>query len=134
MAQVIDICSTLEGLNMLPSWFREIYRKPVVYHRDCLIDFKIEKDSTRFAGGVTWFCKHCNREVFSYEEFIKKFDYFAVFMLFCHNGCNALWRMDDIDEYLKCMWEFPLTVRTGKLEWDILNWIAGNLRLSTVEY
>ncbi len=132
-AKVISLCDHIAALKCTPDWFRDIYRKPVIYHRDCLINFKLVMDETRFAGGVAWFCRECNKEVFCYEEYIKEIDSFAVFTLFCHTGCNAKWMMRDIDLYVEPLFESKLFKRSGMLEWDLLTWAGAFAKLAYVE-
>jgi hypothetical protein len=126
---VISLIPTFEVLNCMPEWFREVYRKPVVYHRDCLIDFKLVRDDTRFAGGIAWFCRKCNIEAFCYEEYIREKEVFSVFLLHCHGGCKNTWRMDDIEPYLESIYEFPFMKRTERVEVDIMHWISMYLRI-----
>lgn len=130
MGKVIHLKDTQCVLRFKPDWFRDTFRKPVVYHRDCLIKFKLVRDETRFAGGIAWFCRECDSEVFAYEEYIKEIDSFAVFTLFCHTGCNAKWMMQDIDSYVDPLFESPLFKRSGILEWDLLLWAGTFAKLA----
>lgn len=95
-AKILDLSQTLKELSKKPSYFREYFNKPIVYHTDCLINFKLIKDSNRFAGGSSWHCRKCDLPVFEVQYFFENFDYFSIIRLFCHLGCHISWRMQEV--------------------------------------
>lgn len=128
-AQVIELegrKKSSSGFRNVPSWYEDFWKKPVVYHVDCLERFMLVKDDKRFSTGYAWFCVSCGKPVFCYEHYFDKFDYFAVVKLLCHLGCWNSWRMQDIDPLIATIadnidWnafeeaEYGLVLRSGTL-------------------
>lgn len=93
---LIDINHTLSLLKNLPKWFSDTYRKKCYFHISCLENFKIKTDINRYASGIAWFCKHCDKEVYVREDFFPDKDVWMVVNLYCFLGCHVRWRMGEI--------------------------------------